>query len=225
MIRHAHINRFPTSPKRRTSAFTLVELLTVMAIIVALASATVPAMRGLLDGVNVMGAADVAEAELVLARQTAVSRNLPTEVRFYKLNDGTGDAWRIMGVVIPASASGQAADEWVTNGKQLPGNIIMEASNDYSTVLEKASPYVEGEPSQAGPWSAKEAATAPSLVRGKDYIGFRFNADGSTNLPTGQPWCLTLKNPNSKAETGRPAANFVAIVLDSLTGRALTYQP
>ena len=204
------------------SAFSLIELLTVMAMISMLAVATVPALRGTLDGINVSGAAGLAEAEILLARQTAISRNLPVEVRFYKHDDGTGDAWRVIAVVIPASASGQAADEWITSGKVLPGNVVIQDTNDYSTVLEKAAPLTAD---KIAPWSAQESSSAPKLVQNKNYVGFRFNPDGSTNLPNGQAWCLTMKNPRSQPVSGAPAANYVSIVLDSLTGRTMTYQP
>ncbi|MFZ4681144.1 MAG: Verru_Chthon cassette protein D [Terrimicrobiaceae bacterium] len=204
------------------SAFSLIELLTVMAMISMLAVATVPALRGTLDGINVSGAAGLAESEILLARQTAISRNLPVEVRFYKHDDGTGDAWRVVAVVIPASASGQTADEWITSGKILPGNVVIQDTNDFSTVLEKAAPLTAD---KIAPWSSQESSSAPKLVQNKNYVGFRFNPDGSTNLPNGQPWCLTLKNPRSQSVGGAPASNYVSIVLDSLTGRTMTYQP
>jgi uncharacterized protein (TIGR02596 family) len=192
-----------------------------MAVISILAAVTLPAMRGTLDGISVSGAAGLAQAEILLARQTAISRNVPVEVRFYKHDDGTGDAWRIIGVVIPSSASGRTEDEWITAGKMIPGNVVIQDGADFSTVLDRARPKAD----QIAPWSAQESSTAPRLLKDKSYVGFRFNPDGSTNLPSGQAWCLTLKNPNSRPVGTRPAANFVAIVLDSLTGRTVAYQP
>ena len=197
-------------------AYSLIELLAVMATIGLLATTALPAMRGILDGVNVSGAAGMAEAELSLARQTAMSRNLPVEIRFYQHDDGTGLKWRQVGVLIPASASGLSSDQWITPGKILSGNIIMEESGDFSTILSKAT---------APPYTGTESASAPPSVRGKNYVGFRFNSDGSSNLPSDQAWCLTLKNPFTKAQGQAPAANYVALVLDPLTGRTVSYQP
>ena len=79
---------------RRTAGFTLIELLSVIAIVSILAVTTLPAIRGTLDGVTISGAAGVVESELSFARQVAMSRNLPVEVRFYKHDDGNGMAWR-----------------------------------------------------------------------------------------------------------------------------------
>lgn len=215
--------RFHLPPSRFCpwKGFSLIELLSVMAVISTLAAVTLPAMRGTLDGISVSGAAGLTQSEILLARQTAMSRNMPVEVRLYKHDDGTGDAWRVIGLVIPSAASGRAEDEWITAGKIIPGNVVIQDGTDFSTVLEKARPQSD----QIAPWSAQESATAPRLLRGKSYVGFRFNPDGSTNLPIGQAWCLTLKNPNSRPVGTKPAANFVAIVLDSLTGRTVAYQP
>lgn len=204
-------------------AFSLIELLSAMVLISILTVATVPALRGTLDGFNVSGAAGVAEAEMSLARQTAISRNLPVEVRFYKYDDGSGNAWRLMAVVIPAWASGQAADEWISNGRVLPGNVVLDDGSEYSTILSKAAGS-SGSGKKA-PWVAQESTSAPRLLQGRSYVGFLFNADGSTNLPNDQPWCLTLKNPHSKPSETGPAANYVSLVVDSATGRTLSYQP
>jgi len=159
---------------------------------------------------------------MALARQTAMSRNLPVEVRIYRHDDGNGLAWRAMALVIPASASGQASDEWVSKGRVLPGNVVMDDAQEYSTVLSQAQ-AASGD--AAGPWTATESALAPGLLRSKSYVAFQFKPDGSTNLPTGQPWCLTLRNHNSVPNGNAPAANYVSIVLDSLTGRTIACQP
>jgi len=206
-------------------AFSLVELLAVMAILSVLAVAALPSLRGTMDGFNISGAASLADAEILLARQTAMSRNLPVEVRIYKHDDGTGEAWRLMAVVIPDWASGKTEDEWITAGKVLPGNVAMDDSSDFSTVISKASG--DAGPDKVAPWNPVEASTTsvPRLLRGKEYAGFLFNPDGSTNLPSDQPWCLTLKNPRIQPSGNVPAPNYVSIVLDSLTGRTLTYQP
>jgi len=222
---HPFFPSFPltSGPSRKRRAFSLVELLSVMAMVSVLTMAAVPALRGTLDGINVSGAAGVAEAELALARQTAMSRNLPVEVRFYRDDDGSGDAWRLMAVVIPAWASGQPADEWISSGKPLPGSVVLDDASDFSTVLSRAA--APSGSAKKAPWIAQESADSPRAVRGKNYVGFLFNADGSTNLPGGQPWCLTMRNSHGKPSGTAPAANYVSLVLDPATGRTLSYQP
>lgn len=189
-----------------------------MAVFSILTAATLPALRGTLDGYNISGAADLVGAELALARQTAISRNLPVEVRIYRHNDGTEEAWRVLGLVIPAAASGAEEDEWIAPGKVLPGNILFDDNGDFSTIVSEADASLV-------PRRGTEAATAPGILKNKEYVAFRFQPDGSTNLPTNQAWCMTLRSPRSSPEGGMPAANYVSIVLDSLTGRSMTFQP
>jgi uncharacterized protein (TIGR02596 family) len=204
------------------AAFSLIELLSVMTLLSVLAVAAVPAMKGTLDGVTISGAAGMAESEISLARQTAMSRNMPVEVRIYRHDDGNGLAWRAMALVIPASVSGQASDEWLNRGKILPGNVVVDDAQEYSTLLSQAQAPAS-EP--MGPWTATESAGAPGLLKSKTYVAFQFKPDGSTNLPNGQPWCITLRNYHSRPNGSAPAANYVSIVLDSLTGRTMSYQP
>lgn len=213
------------SSRRCGGAFSLIELLSVMSVLCLLAVATVPALRGTLDGINVSGAASIMEGDMSLARQTAMSRNLPVEVRLYRHDDGGGEAWRVIALVIPATSSGQASDEWLTRGKLLPGNIVMADTASFSTILANAGPVAPPQ-TPVAPWSAQESSTAPPLLKGKSYVGFLFQPDGSTDLPPDSPWCLTLKNKNSQpGSDGMPANHFVSLVIDSATGRTLSYQP
>lgn len=203
--------------------FTLLELLCVIALIAILGVAALPAMQSVLNGANLKGAAGMVESIIAMARQTSMSRNLPVEVRFYEFDDGTGEAWRKVGVLIPASSSGLPADQWITPVKLLPGNIIINDSGEFSTILSRATAPSGGE--VIAPWLGQESMNAPKSVQGKNYVGFRFNSDGSSNLPSDQPWCLTLTPPLAEAAGNAPAANYVALVMDPITGRTLSYQP
>lgn len=202
-------------------AFSLIELLTVMALVSLLTMAALPALR-IMDGVNISGAAGMAETEISLARQTAMSRNLPVEFRIYKYDDGSGEGWRVLAAVIPASLSGAENDEWISPGRVLPGHIVIEDTQNFSTILSKAT---SSSGSKTAPWTGQESSNAPKLVRNKNYVGFLFQANGSTDLPSDQPWCLTLKNPRSLPSQDKPSDNFVSLVIDSTTGRTVSYQP
>jgi len=212
---------------KRSRGFSLIELLSVLAIITILAAATVPALKGTLDGFNISGAADMTGAELSLARQTAMSRNLPVEVRIYKIKDTTGDEYRVIALVVPKNASHAANDEWITPGKLLPGNVLFDRTNQYSTVISEGEKNPSTADPRLVPWYGPAETAVPNLLKDSTYVAFQYSPDGSTNLPPGQPWCLTLRNLNPKVSQvpNTPAANYVSIVIDSLTGRTLTYQP
>lgn len=204
-------------------SFTLIELLIVMSIIIVVTSLVLPAMRGPVDAISLSGAYGMTESILSVARQAAITRNLPVEVRIYKNDDGTGNEYRVLGSVIPASKSGvtPAVNEWISPPKALPGHIIMVTDPTFSTLLAKTP---------GGP-DPKDTTSYKS----QQYISLTFQANGSTDLPetkadgvSPNPWCLSLKNPHSPAVTGpppKPAANYVAIVIDAATGRTMSYQP
>lgn len=206
--------------KEKSSGFSLVELLTVVAIISVMAASTVPALRGTMEGASLAGAGEVLTSCITLARQTAISRNLPVELRIYRHDSGNGEAFRLIGLVIPSSASGRSQDEWISSAKALPGHVVIDETGKYSTILSEA-----GTDASAAPWSGTESADAPGILKNKNYVGFQFRPDGSTSLSSDQAWCLSLKHPNSQPVADRPAANFVSIVVDSTTGRTLAYQP
>lgn len=216
------VNKHSPVPGFRRAGFSLIELLAVIGIMSVLAAAILPAIRGPMDSVFLRGATDTLNSEFSIARQTSISRNLPVEVRIYQA--GPDNAWRIVALVIPASASAQGSDEWLDKPKVIPDNIVLDPSQDYSTVISEAAAPVSPA-NKIAPWLGQEPDGAPGILKNKSYVGFLFQPDGSTNLPHDRPWCLTLKNPRSPATGAAPAVNFVTLVIDSQTGRTLAVQP
>ena len=130
-----------------------------MATLAMMAVWTVPAVRGALDGANLVRAGDEVTSCLSLARQTTVSRNLPVQLQIYKHDDGNGDNYRLQGVVIPAPASGQTADEWICSAKTRPGQIIMDDARAFSAIWSGA----ETTAATTTPCSGPESTIAPGL--------------------------------------------------------------
>jgi hypothetical protein len=176
------------------------------------------------------------EVHISLARQTAMVRNLPVEIRFYQDSSISSNPWRIIGMVIPAISTGQSKDEWVSAPVTLPGMVIIDTTEgkDFSTILTNLSEDTPtaANPNPVGPWQSQESNSAPYRVKGKSYIAFRFQPNGSTNLPTSadvsinKAWSISLKNLKDRSINNiTPAANYVAVVIDPLTGRTLSYRP
>ena len=68
-------------------AFSLVELLVVVAVIAIVAGFAVPAVTTMLKGSQLTQGSQTVVDQIALARQTALSRNRSIEVRFYKFAD------------------------------------------------------------------------------------------------------------------------------------------
>src|SRR4029079_344923 len=68
-------------------AFTLVELLAVMAVIAVVIAFAVPAATQIMRGSQLTQGSQQFADQIGFARQLAISRNHPIEVRFYKFSD------------------------------------------------------------------------------------------------------------------------------------------
>ena len=217
------------APPRRASidGVTFIELLAVLVIFLVLAAMVMPGLRGMMGSSNLRGSSGMVLAQLDLARQTASTRNLPVDVRLYqdttKTPDSNGNSpYRLLALVIPASAGTSGSDEFLAVPQGLPGDVIIDSSTVYSSLLNTGL-------GAAGlrPVAATELASAPMAVRHLPYIQFVFLPNGTANLDTSQQWCLTLINKNSapKNPTSAPASNFVTLILDPETSHAREYQP
>lgn len=217
-VRASSFLKFVSIREIRVSAFSLVEVLVVIAIMAVLMAVMVPATSSLMGGLNVGRSAGMVTDELNFARQTALSRNRDVEVRIYKLgskvdaNDKQFRAFRsfLIDGVDPAG--------WkpLSRLKQLPEPIIISDSTAYSTLLDAAN-------------VGKDCLTKGNEVLpgsgGTDYISFLFRADGGTSLkPITENWYLTLYSAKGNDGSALPKNYFTAQV-DPVTGRTRSYRP
>jgi uncharacterized protein (TIGR02596 family) len=215
------------APRASRSGMSLIELLAVLAVLVIVVALVAPGLQGLAGSTNLRGSADAIVAQLDLAQQTASTRNLPVDVRLYqdtsKPPDNNGNSpYRIMALVIPSSANGTSSDQFLATPKSLPGDVIIDSSTTYSSLLNTGL-------GAAGlrPVAATELASAPLAVRNLPYVEFTFLTNGTMNLDTSQVWCLTLINSTKalKNPTAGPAASFVTLTLNPQTSHVSVYQP
>lgn len=222
-----------TSATRRRSAFSLIELIIVISVIVIIAAFTMPAMNTILRGSHLTQASGILVGQLNIARQQALSRNRPVEVRFYRyadpeipgesVSDPKTGHYRAMQLfeVLP---SGVALP--IDKIQVLPGGTIFAYSEGtgLSSILDKASAGVDG-----GQQPGVNDKNAPRLPRGVDsnyeYASIRFNPDGSTNKsPTGK-WFVTVVNINDPVDATKPPPNFFTVQVDPVTGVTRTFRP
>lgn len=205
-------------------AFSLVELLTVIAIAVAIMAIVGPAVAPLFRASKVTTAASLLTDNINLARQTALTQNMDVEMRIYKTASGTDAtnlqyrAFRLF-KVDPDNGS---VPRPLGKTCYLPEPAIIAESTSLSTLLDYTNT------SRSGLTRGEE--TLPGTSTQISYVSFRFRANGGTNLtPVNPPdgnWYLTiyLQNDPKAASTGIPA-NYFTAQIDPVTGRVRGYRP
>jgi uncharacterized protein (TIGR02596 family) len=209
--------------------FTLVELLVVVGIMAVLAAAIIPSIRGVSDSYSLTSAADQVVSAMNLARQTAIARNRPVEVRIYELPSplpGQPAAYRLLVAVIP-NTSDPAATEWISKPRPLPNGIIFDNGSrnpQFSTLIANASDNDGASPAK----NNGANSGVPALVKGLKYVSFNIRPDGGTDLDPAStdPWTLSLRvERDQSGDFSRPSNNFITFLLDPVLGRVKVFRP
>jgi uncharacterized protein (TIGR02596 family) len=237
----------PMNSASRRRAFSLIELLVVISIIALVIGFAVPAANSMLRGSQLTQGSQQFSDQIAFARQSALQRNRPVEIRFYRYADlevplekvDRPETWRFHAYQLFEILENGAA---LPIGRMLrfPRSVIAD-EDKYSTLLRKT---LVGEYHQA-----VADLTVPELPikfdnqvvgRNYEYTGFRFLQDGSTDLsPTTKPragaedldtdqtndsWYITLLGTN---DGGKPIdqVNFYTVQIDPVTGGSKAYRP
>ncbi len=202
-----------TLPPKSQRAFTLIEVLAVIAIIAGLLVISAPAIQGAMKASRLRDAADLAFNQIVEAQQLALMADTETEVRFYTGTDlmspeALPQLRKVEIYVLRPTAenSGSGDDGFEPVGRTAtlhPGMIISRQAQHTSLI-------------SLGFQADRKASKG-------QYVAFRFHPDGSTNLATGREWFLTVvEEPIS--EQKKPT-NFITLQVDPITGRLRSFQP
>ena len=225
-------------------AFSLVELLVVIAVIAIVAGFAVPAVTTMLKGSQLTQGSQAVVDQIALARQTALSKNRSMEVRFYKYGDpetpgedaqdpSTGFFRALQ--VFEISDNGVALPTGPV--QRMPMNVIM-SEDVLSTMLKKDERTRVTKANLLG--SDPEIPGLPKgFEKSYEYVAFRFLPDGSTDLAptgtasgtnTGDSWYITLINPKDAKATklgvkDGEAGNYFTLQIDPVTGSTRSYRP
>lgn len=208
--------RFPAA---RSRAFSLIEILAVVVIILVLMALLVPATSSLVRAMNMSRAASLLTDEMNYARQTALTRNRDVEVRFYKMDSKIADGEKRYLAFRSFLVNGTNAAQPLGRVKHLPENVVLAEDAKYSTLLD---------PGRSGLTQGHE--TIPGLSSPAEYVSFLFRANGGTSLrPVNPPegnWFLTihLENAPTNPVTGIPD-NYFTAQIDPVNGRLRSYRP
>ena len=198
-------------------AFTLVEMLAVMGVIVIMIAVVAPAALQTLRGSNISQSGETVGDLFNQARQTAITTNHVVQVRFYKLPvTSTDSATNFAGMqLFRVEDTGKTTP--ITKLQTLRPNIIFAAGSAYSTILSQASSVASV--------SGTDQLPAYNSSPGCDYIGFQYLPDGSTDLsPTATGgWFVTLVQADVQL-SGQPR-NFYTLRVEPLYGHTHIYRP
>ena len=220
------INR-PTPSNR---AFTLIELLVVVAIIALMLVMAAPTMTSAFKGSKLNQGAEALRNFLASAHLTAIKRNLPVEVRFYKYDDpetpeSTVHCLAYQMYVVELSNDSDDSDvsrskvvyTKVGDLKQLPAGVVISIDPTQSTLL--------GTEMRTGKESIKgvDPKTTETEV---DFYAFQFRPDGSMNLSTTKKWFLTVMGRDEYIRNKeKTPSNYVCLKLNAFNGDIRWLQP
>lgn len=210
-----------TRLKRRFTlqAFSLVELLAVMAIIVIMISLAVPAFTHIAQGSTLERAGNLVVGQLDLARQTALASSRKVEVRFYKhITPGAPgtEAWRAIQLFDVANSG---VKKPMGNAIAFPDPVVIGEQPTLSTLMNLPADYELAA-------ADRTANPLPSIGTSYTGIAFRFSPSGSVDLPdVTANYYMTLFSENTPATASAPPANYFTIQLDPVNGRARNYRP
>ena len=213
----------------KLSAFSLIELVVVIAIIAIIATFTVPAATTILRGSAITQASQTLTDQISFARQRALSRNLAVEVRFYQYADPEAPGETVSD---PTTGQYRALQLFevvesvvaipIDKPQRLPISVVMEPNKTFSSLITDPS-------SPSTRTVQKPAASDPELPRGVaknyNYVAFRFQQDGSTNLPPASQWFVTIRNLTDKVTGSTPPPNFFTLQVDPVSGTVKGFRP
>lgn len=186
-------------------AFSLVELLAVVAIMSVLLVLIIPGVSSVLQANRIATAVQVISGEMEMARQLAAARNRTIEVRFIKKNDQFSaiQLWWSDGV---PSAAGKAV--------ALSSPLAILSEHSMSPILGAAGMF---------------QGTMPSggTFGGNSYKAFRIRASGMIEPPptatNKADFYFTIASDSTPQ--GVVPANYATVQINPDTGRVMIYRP
>jgi len=225
----------PHSPVTRRRAFTLVEVLVVIALIAMLLFLTVPGLKDVMKGTKLTTAADQIIGDLNLARQTAIKESIPVEVRFYKFFDpaqkeqrfGAYQCFKLaQDLNKPSDYSTERIPKAVFEKvKMIPQGVVLVESPQWSPLVTDESMKKDDNRERVKGLVPGERDTEA------EYRSFIISPAGETSLDhTGaKQWYFTMVTEAEFQKAPDPTAlrpkNFIMLQVDPYTANVRRYQP
>ena len=217
----------PSSLRIRPGAFTLVEMLVVMAIIAIIAALSLPVISSALRSYQLDSTGQVMVNQLNLARQSALSRGHAVQVRFYLLPDynlpttGTPTVYRGMQCFLEGDPTQAGAIVTVpVTAMVKPAFFQAPVIISSATSPNPVSPILPTTPTTP-------LATDPLLPgyqANYKYAMFHFKPDGTTDLANNTNSITLVLETDKIVANGLPS-NFQTIAIDPLNGAVRSFRP
>lgn len=219
-IRPGQANSAKNRVRDSRHAFSLVEILVVIGIVAAISAATLPAFNQIIFGSNLIVSGELLRDNLTLARQTALTRNRPVEVRFYKLqaNDASSPEYQALQLFIKTNS---ATYEALTKVIYFRKSIILSTDTALSSLFDTNKLNTATGEGNAADFKL------PGIGTNYQYLSFNFKPDGGTNLSQVKPQdCyVTLVAKTSATTAGKVPSNFVTVQIDPVVGKISVLRP
>lgn len=254
MRRNSDANHLNADALRPPNAFTLMEMLVVVAIISLLAAAAVPQFFSVMKATRLTSAGDALLSRIAQAQQAALATNSQVELRIYRFSDdatyggGEDSQFKAMQVVNPmgrsgsggsfsgggneeASSQGASESQAISEPYRMQGGVIFASSDRFSPLL--------------GSTVKSKDEGGSGTLESAEYAALRFYPDGSFKqvkssekaeegkaqrfetgavTPELRQSFLTIAD-EADLEKGDVPKNFVCIQIDPYTGKARVYRP
>jgi len=197
-------------------AFSLVELLVVVAILGMLMALTLPSMRSVLSANVITQGGQLVSDQLVFARQEAIAKNGDVAVRLCKFDDPNdarpGD---VVGGLQSFRVKADGTREPLGRLARMPTGATISTNTALSGILLQTTFQPAG----------AQDPNLPGVAKNYAWVEVLFHADGSTSLPQDSSRTnnfLTVVNARDSEAT---PANYYSIMIESRNGRIKTFRP
>lgn len=238
---HAFHRMHCVPPSQSRRGFSLIELIAVIGIIVLVATFAVPATTSIMRGSQLTQASQMLIDQISLGRQYALSKNRAVEVRFIRFADPeqpgetSGDpktgqfrALQLMeinetGTPVPLSKMQMLPNAVVLSDTEL--SSMLDQEGDAKLAL--TNPVPGRDPDLPRKSSAKGGSSGKVDY---EFVSFRFQPDGSTNLLPSQDWFLTIHSLSDSVKLQNPQRdvrkiNFFTVQVDPISGSTRSFRP
>lgn len=198
-------------------AFTLVELLSTIAVMATLMAITGPAMTSLMDSSNLSNGGQMLADQFGLARQIASAKNRPIEVRIIEMSGSPSSAPNAFQLWMEDPATGNTVP--ISKLAAMPPNTVVGLDQT------EVSPALERLPHTELVAGSDEANAMPGASA---YYSLQIAPGGTVSpaVPVSEmnEFYLTVVTANSATSTSLPS-NYVTVQVNPTTGTPLLYRP